>query len=307
MLDDLEKLRACYFVTKEDPSVFVTPSQPSHPKEEEENRRQWMLDKDFGGFAFAPEHLMAPYKAEKEANPPEKRSKVIAAKLFRHMTNFVASNHGWHKGTNLVPSNYLDVEITQDQIDLLNPTPRDVQVGAIVDQCAGESAKKVIAKRRIDIVSGNVNSYARVLNGAAQLDKIKTYNQLAASIAIIRKERDEKKEANKERKKQEEIEKAAKKADKAQKDAEELERLGPICMEHVAKGLDHVLSLKLLERKDILRVHFGITSGVFDGVDKSLYKMNKADTEVELCRLMQSVPAVLPDSVGTEDLAVAEA
>jgi hypothetical protein len=57
----------------------------------------------------------------------------------------------------------------------------------------------------------------------------------------------------------------------------------------------------------ILRVHFGITSGVFDGVDKSLYKMNKADTEVELCRLMQSVPAVLPDSVGTEDLAVAEA
>ena len=30
-------------LTKEDPSVFVT---PSHPVEEEENRRQWMLDKD---------------------------------------------------------------------------------------------------------------------------------------------------------------------------------------------------------------------------------------------------------------------
>ena len=53
-------------------------------------------------------------------------------------------------------------------------------------------------------------------------------------------------------------------------------------------------------------MHFGITSGVFDGVDKSLYKMNKADTEVELHRLMQSVP-VLPDSVDTESLAVAEA
>jgi hypothetical protein len=115
-----------------------------------------------------------------------------------------------------------------------------------------------------------------------------------------------KKEANNERKKQEEIEKAAKKADKAKKDAEDLESLGPICREHVAKGLDHVLSLKVPERKDILRVHFGITSGVFDGVDKSLYKMNKADTEVELHRLMQSVP-VLPDSVDTESLAVAEA
>jgi hypothetical protein len=33
----------------------------------------------------------------------------------------------------------------------------------------------VIAKRRIDIVFGNVNSYAFVLNGpVAQLDKIKT-------------------------------------------------------------------------------------------------------------------------------------
>jgi hypothetical protein len=45
---------------------------------------------------------------------------------------------------------------------------------------------------------------------------------------------------------------------------------------------------------------------VFDGVDKSLYKMNKAYTEVELHRLMQRVP-VLPDSVDTESLAVAEA
>jgi hypothetical protein len=74
--------------------------------------------------------------------PPEKRSKVIAAKLFCRMTNFVASNHGWHKGTNLVPSNYLDVEIMQDQIDLLNPTPRDVQVGAIVDQCAESQLRR---------------------------------------------------------------------------------------------------------------------------------------------------------------------
>ena len=53
-------------------------------------------------------------------------------------------------------------------------------------------------------------------------------------------------------------------------------------------------------------MHFGITSGVFHGVDKSLYKMNKADTEVELHRFMQSVPVLL-DSVDAESPAVAEA
>ena len=101
------------------------------------------------------------------------RSREIAGKLFVHMTNFVASNHGWHKGGDMIPSAYLDAELTKDQIDLLNPTARDVQLGAILDQCIGQKAKKIIAKRRIDIVTGNVNSYARMLNGPTQLEKSK--------------------------------------------------------------------------------------------------------------------------------------
>ena len=53
----------------------------------------------------------------------------------------------------------------------------------------------MLAKQRIDMITGNVNSYARILNGPVQLDKIKTFNGVAASIADIRKERDEKNEA----------------------------------------------------------------------------------------------------------------
>ena len=83
----------------------------------------------------------------------------------------------------MVPSAYLDVEISRDQVDLLNPTPRDVQLGAILDQCTGRKAKKVIANRRIDSITGN--SYARILSGPTQLEKIKTYNQLSASIAQL--------------------------------------------------------------------------------------------------------------------------
>ena len=88
------------------------------------------------------------------------------------------------------------IEYTQDQVDLLNPTPRDVQLGAIIDQCAGASAKKVIAKRRVGFVTGNVNSYAWVLISLAQLDKIKTYNQLSAYIVELQRERDKEKETS---------------------------------------------------------------------------------------------------------------
>ncbi len=81
------------------------------------------------------------------------------------MMKLVACNHGFHSGTPLVPSPYLDVAISSDQMELLNPTIQDVQTGSIIDQCTGAAAKKVIAKHRIDIVTGNINSYARVLNG----------------------------------------------------------------------------------------------------------------------------------------------
>ena len=37
----------------------------------------------------------------------------------------------------MIPSVYFDVELTKDQIDLLNPTAREVQLGAILDQCIG--------------------------------------------------------------------------------------------------------------------------------------------------------------------------
>ena len=53
----------------------------------------------------------------------------------------------------------------------------------------------MIAKRRVDFVTGNINRYARILNGPVQLENIKTFNQLAASIAELQQDMDEKKEA----------------------------------------------------------------------------------------------------------------
>jgi hypothetical protein len=81
-----------------------------------------------------------------------------------------------------MPSNWLDFECSKDQRKALYLTPRDVQVGAIIGQIFGDNSKTRIAKRRIDIMTGNVTSYAQILNGPSQLDRIKTYNDLAASF-----------------------------------------------------------------------------------------------------------------------------
>jgi len=133
------------------------------------------------------------------------------------------------------------------------------------------------------------------LNGPTQLHKIKSYNEVAASIVLIRKERDERREVAKAKKKQDEIDKAIKKAKKETKDAEEFERLAPVCRAHVEEGIEHVLSLKNKERKDILRVHFGITSAFFNGAEKTLYKLLLVETEIELRRLMQLPPLLIGD------------
>jgi len=116
---------------------------------------------------------------------PKNRCQETAAALFRHMCNFTAATHGYANDGDLTPSNYLDVHVSGEQRKLLNPSYRDVLIGEILDQSTGVKATKKLAKRRIEFVNGNVNSYARVLNGQAQMDAIKTYNDLAASLAIL--------------------------------------------------------------------------------------------------------------------------
>ena len=54
--------------------------------------------------------------------------------------------------------------------------------------------------------------------------------------------------------------------------------LAPGCKADVEKGIDHVLLLRQSRRKEILKIHFGVTSG--------LSKMLLKDTEEELRKLM---------------------
>ena len=66
-------------------------------------------------------------------------------------------------------------------------------------------------------------------------------------------------------------EQAAAKAKKKKEQDEERDKLAPGCRDDVEKGIEHVLSLNMTRRKQILKYHFGVQSG--------LYKMKLSETE----------------------------
>ena len=158
-----------------------------------------------------------------------------------------------------MPSSWLDAECKKDQKKALNPTTRDVQVGAIIGQIFGEQAKTKIAKRRIDFMTGNVNSYARILNGPSELEHIKTYNDLAASFTEYNNEATAQKAIAQAEKKKATTEKAANKERKEQQAEEQRRLIMPICEEHAAQGLEHCLSLSLVSMKEVLKYVFNIS------------------------------------------------
>ena len=76
---------------------------------------------------------------------------------------------------------------------LLNPTFKDVQLSDIIDQSMGEQAKKKEARTRQDFLSGNINIYSRIMNNEENMELVNNYNGLAASLAMMNAEKDEKK------------------------------------------------------------------------------------------------------------------
>jgi hypothetical protein len=77
------------------------------------------------------------------------------------------------------------VEYSKVQQQMLNPSYKHVLMGFICYDVKGEGAKQKIAKRQINLVEGNVNSYSRCLNDPGRLASIKEMNQLAASVAEV--------------------------------------------------------------------------------------------------------------------------
>jgi hypothetical protein len=170
------------------------------------------------------------------------RCKKLSSNLFVAMCNKVCYNHQSDE-VGLEPSPYLDVEFTKEQRKLLSPTPQDVQIGVILSQIFGDKATAKIARRCVDIITGNINSYACILNGPDQLERIKTYLDLAASLSDENDEINKQKAASRAEKKQVDYERLLKKAEKSAAEALKQPDLLPGMMVDLAKGSDYVLTL----------------------------------------------------------------
>ena len=158
----------------------------------------------------------------------------------------------------MIPPPHLNVEITNNQRIALNPTTRDVQIGAVVGQNFSNKAKTNIAKHRIGFMTGNVNSYAQILIGPSQLERISTYNNLAASLSEYHSEVQAQKAIAVAEKQISVVETAAKKVLRDTQVAQQCLLLLPICTHHVSGGLTHCLTLNLNSMRDILKHVFNI-------------------------------------------------
>jgi phosphomevalonate kinase len=103
---------------------------------------------------------------------------------FNHFTNRVCQSF-WQNEKACKPSPYLDAFMTDKQAELLQPAHKNVLMGHIVYDSKGEGAVQKVAKRRIDVISGNINSYSRVLNDPNRLAMIEEVNRMAAAVAEV--------------------------------------------------------------------------------------------------------------------------
>ena len=78
---------------------------------------------------------------------------------------------------------------------MLQPSMKDLFHASVISDAIGVGAKKKIAKRRINMLEGNVASYSRVLNSASQMERIKEMNEVMSIVGEICGENDRAKEA----------------------------------------------------------------------------------------------------------------
>ena len=125
--------------------------------------------------------------------------------------NCVAALKKNERYVDLDPSPGLDIAMSDLQKSILNPTERDVVISGLINRAQGEGAKKKEAKRKRDFVTGNINSYSRILNDEKNLEKFQDYTELSVGLEMLNAEKDEKSKEASAKKAQEAVDKARKK------------------------------------------------------------------------------------------------
>jgi len=153
-LDDIYKMRACYFASKIDPQVLCLQeeehnSNPSPGKDQEEEEVSVAPAPDSAGktkkqqkidcfVATFPKHFLQAYR-------DNRNSKIAQNKLFHHLTDKAAQANYQHK-KDVEPADHLNVEVSEQQKTFLNPRFVDMLSGSIMYDCKGKGAMQLLAK-----------------------------------------------------------------------------------------------------------------------------------------------------------------
>lgn len=251
-LDDIYKFRAAYLATLQDDSLFVEPPFLSPTSDSAIDNSNLLENHD--GFALKPKKLMEEYEENRH-------DATVQAKVFNHFSNFTCTKHIMDNKkkksqVQLEPSSGLNVELSEDQRHLLNPTFKDVQISELIDQAQGERAKKKEAKRRQDILSGNIGSYSAILNTEDKLQNFKDYNNLSTSLAMYNAEKDAKAKASSKKKEEEAAERAKNKAKKEAEEAKKRNELLPGLQQELLQKGNGILDLPDKRLREYIRYLF---------------------------------------------------
>jgi len=152
-LNEIYKLRACYFASKKDQQVLCMledeVSGPTPATYVERDDEESVTGQDSGAkpkkqqkidcfVATLPKCLLKAYC-------DNCHSKIAQNKLFYHLTNKAAQEEYNHK-KHVTPSAALDIEMSEQQMTFLNPKFFDMLSGSIMYDCKSKGAMHLLAK-----------------------------------------------------------------------------------------------------------------------------------------------------------------
>ena len=151
-------------------------------------------------------------------------------------------------------------------------------MGHILYDVKGKGAQQKLAKRRLDFIDGNTNSYAKCLNDPRRLKETRELNELVASVAEVTAEAIKEKAKKKEHKDKEAADKIAKKAREAAASKEErrLDQV-PILTAYVDKYTNKAREVNYNTLLKEIKKDKAIKAAVLRDILNDYFKMTKAE------------------------------
>jgi hypothetical protein len=267
-LADIDRIRACYLVAKRDPGVITRTET-----EVQDAAASFSTHAVFECARLYPTDLVASYSTGKAEFVPtrvgitDKWTRWLPEEdnwkpLLQHLHYRAGRKHiirSIKSGvrSDFVPADYLNCIVRDDQKTVLNDSlETDKALYVAEDEAFGDGAKQKRARRRLDIMDGNIKSHARWLNNPERLEANIQLLRLQAVIQDIRVDAEDKKKAISDKRKKKNVKKLQKIADQEEVERLKAEELFPELEHHVLQGFDHIQTLTVSNMKDILIYYF---------------------------------------------------